>query len=217
MAGALIMPHTLPSAATTTASPTHSYTSLRSYGLLRCSPIVSLAPFLLGHLHLRFTTVKSNKQACEHCAHAGLARPPPKKECGPLSQVSIFSKKTKMSHSRRRGWCMLRRYSMPVEFARAVQSLGLNVVLQEHLLPLMLELSQGGAEGEGGTAAGVDAAHALWLHFADEAIQFERRWVAQPTRESGGRRRSLCNQQCAAVPPLMLPYGGVRAGILLPC
>ena len=52
------------------------------------------------------------------------------------------------------GW-----YSLPLELARAVQVVGANALLAEHLLP---QLVSGGDP-------------ALWLHFADEAIQFERR------------------------------------------
>lgn len=54
---------------------------------------------------------------------------------------------------------------MQLEFARAVQSVGLNAILREHLLPTLCAA---------GLAEGGDAS-ALWLHYADEAMAFEKR------------------------------------------
>ncbi|EFN58829.1 hypothetical protein CHLNCDRAFT_140664 [Chlorella variabilis] len=52
-------------------------------------------------------------------------------------------------------------YSLPLEVARAVEVVGVNAVLGEHLLPQLVEAGD----------------PALWLHLADEAMQFERRFA----------------------------------------
>lgn len=50
-------------------------------------------------------------------------------------------------------------YSMPLEMARATQTAALAPILTSHVLPRL--------------AASADPA--LWLHYADEAMSFERR------------------------------------------
>ncbi len=76
---------------------------------------------------------------------------------------------------------------MPLEFARAVQCTALNGILREHLLP---QLAAAAEVGEGDALAtpaeAAAACEALWLHFADEAMQFEKRCGVRVGGGGGG-------------------------------
>ena len=62
----------------------------------------------------------------------------------------------------------LSRYDVQLELARAVQSLGVNAILREHLLPTLAAATS--AEG-----ADLATTAPLWLHLVDEAMLFEKR------------------------------------------
>lgn len=68
--------------------------------------------------------------------------------------------------------CHCHRYNMQLEFGRAVQAVGMNAILRQHLLPQLASMAAVGAEAEAGSG---DASSALWLHYADAAMRFEKR------------------------------------------
>ncbi|GAB4820726.1 hypothetical protein N2152v2_007772 [Parachlorella kessleri] len=61
-------------------------------------------------------------------------------------------------------------YDMQLELARAVQALGVNAILREHVLPMLAAATS--AEG-----ADLATTAPLWLHLADEAMLFEKRFA----------------------------------------